>query len=124
MAATLTLVKGPFVQAGRGTGFQFSILLDSSQAVGGEPIDVTSYLGYVYEASYGGVDAAADATFKLDVSTAGRATATTSTNVLIQAHHSSGADAAMNPADSEDLSSIGAMIITLWGKKALVSSWA
>jgi len=124
MAATLTLVKGPFYQPGRGTGYTFSVLLDSSHAAGGEPIDLTPYLGYLYEANIGGVDAIADATFKFDVVGPGRAVALTTTNVVVTAHHSSGADAAMNPADAEDLSSVGALIFTAWGKKALVSSWS
>jgi hypothetical protein len=124
MSATLTKVSGPFYQQGRGTGYTFSIALDNSHAAGGEPIDITSYLGYLYEAQIGGVDAIADAVMKYDCCGPGRAVAVTDANVLITAHHSSGADAAMNPADAEDLSAVGALIVTCWGLKAAVTSWA
>lgn len=124
MSATVTKIAGPTKIKGRGTQYSFSILLDTAYATGGEPIDLTSYLSYLYGASVDGVDAIADATFKFDVVGPGRAVAVTSTNVLITAHHSAGADAAMNPADGENLASVGALIITAWGKDALVTSWA
>jgi hypothetical protein len=124
MAATVTLLRAPYVIPGRGVGIKISVLLDSSHAVGGEVVDLTAYLNRLESADYGGVDAIADATMVYAMVGPGATTALTSTNVVITAHHSSGADAAMNPADTEDLSSVGALIFTIEGKAAIVSSWA
>ena len=124
MAATITKISGPTIQPGKGVVYGFSVLLDTSYATGGEPIDLTSYLGYLYGGTVQGCDAIADATRRFDVVGPGRAVALTSTNVVITAHHSSGADAVDNPSDAEDLSSVGALIIEVWGKGAIPSSWA
>ena len=124
MAATATKISGPVVVPGKGVEYSFSILLDTAYATGGEPIDLTDYFGYLYGGTVDGMDAIADATRRFDVVGPGRAVAVSSTNVLIVAHHSAGADAVDNPADAEDLSGVGALIITCWGKPAAVSSWA
>jgi hypothetical protein len=124
MAATVTKISGPIVQPGKGVVYGFSIAFDTSFATGGEPIDLTSYLGYLYGGEVQGMDAIADATRRFDVVGPGRATALTSTNVVITAHHSSGSDAVDNPSDGEDLSGVGALIIEVWGKGAIPSSWA
>ncbi len=124
MAITVTKVSGPYYQAGRGTGYTLSVLLDSSFTAGGEVLDIRTYLGYLYEGSAQGTDAIADNTWRFDITGPGRAVATGASNVLITAHHGSGADAVDNPADAEDLSTVGALIIQIWGKKALTSSWS
>jgi len=124
MAATITKIAGPTVVPGKGIEYSFSVLLDTAFATGGEPINLTSYLKYFYGGTADGVDAIADATWTYQLVGAGRTTAVTSTNVVIVAHHGSGADAVNNPADAEDLSGVGALIITVWGKGAITSSWA
>ena len=124
MSATITKIGGPRKIAGKGTEYDLSVLLDTSYATGGEPIDLTTYLSYFWGATINGVDAIADATFRFDVVGPGRAAAVTSTNVLVTCHHSAGADSADNPADAEDLSGVGALIITVWGKDAIPASWA
>jgi hypothetical protein len=124
MAATLTKIAGPTVVPGKGIEYSFSVALDTVFATGGEPIDLTSYLGYLYGGTIDGVDAIADAVWTYQVVGPGRAVATTSTNVVITAHHGAGADAVNNPADGEDLSGVGALIITVWGKGAITSSWS
>jgi len=126
MSATITKLAGPFRRGGGpgGTGYMISVALDASHAAGGEELDITSYLGYFYGAEYQGSDAAADETLKYTINGPGVTTATTSSNVLLQAVHSKGADAEMEPADTEDLSAHGALIFTIWGTNAIVSSWA
>lgn len=123
MSVTITKVSGPSISP-KGFEFVFSLLLDSSHAAGGEELDLTSYLSTLVGAHIGGVDAIADAVWTYEVAGPGRTTALTSSNVLLTAHHGSGADAVNNPADAEDLSGVGALIITVWGKAAAVSSWA
>lgn len=125
MAAIVTKLAGPFYRQGPGgVGYTISVALDASHAAGGEPIDLTSYLSYFYGASYKGSDAAADEAMMHTINGPGKDVAVSSTNVLVQVHHSSGADAAMNAADAEDLSSHGALIFDIWGKKNIVTSWA
>lgn len=124
MSATATKISGPVVVPGKGVVYGFSILMDTAYATGGEPIDLTDYLGYLYGGTVQGMDAIADATFRYDVVGLGRAVAVTSSNVLITCHHSAGADTTDNPADAEDLSGVGALIIEVWGKPAEISSWA
>lgn len=124
MGVTITKIGGPTKTAAKGTEYSFSVLMDTAYATGGEPIDLTSYLSYFYGGTVDGMDAIADATFRFDVVGPGRAVAVTSTNVLITAHHSAGADSADNPADAEDLSGVGALIISVWGKDAVPTSWA
>lgn len=124
MAATLTKISGPTVEPGKGVKYGFSVALDTAYATGGEPIDLTDYLSYLYGGTVQGCDAIADATMRYDIVGPGRAVALTSTNALITCHHSAGADSADNPADGEDLSGVGALIIEVWGKDATVTSWA
>lgn len=123
MAATVTKIAGPTPVPGKGVEYSFSILMDSSYAVGGEPIDLTAYLSYMYGCTIDGTDAIADLVRNFEMAGPGRAVALTASNVLVTAHHGSGADAVNNPSDAEDLSGVGALIITAWGKDALVSSW-
>lgn len=130
MAATLTKVKGPYKQAGRGVGYTFSVLLDTSFASNGEPIDLTPYLSYLYEGSCKGVDAVADAAYLYTVVGPGRAVAVTNSNVVIEVHRTPAIPAASQAAQafaeatSVDLSSVGALIVEVWGKDAKVTSWA
>lgn len=123
MAATATKIAGPSVQSAMGTTVTFSILLDSSYATGGEPIDLTSYFGYIHSATIGSTDAAADQVYKFGVVIPAADVAVSATNVLITAHHSSGADAVMNPADAEDLSTVGELTLTVLGKSYVDTTW-
>lgn len=126
MAAVVTKLAGPYRRGGGpgGTGYLISVALDSSFAAGGEAIDITDYLGYFFGGSYMGSDAAADEDMSHALSGPGRATATTSSNVLVHVYHSAGADGPHFEATGEDLSSHGALIFEIWGTNALVSSWA
>ncbi len=124
MAVTITKVNGPFYQQGRGTGYELSLLLDTVFATGGENVDLTPYLSTLTSGDVASVDAIADATWRFDVVGPGTTTTLTSTNVKLVAHHGVGTDNPDTPADAEDTSSVGALIIVVWGKKALVTSWA
>jgi hypothetical protein len=125
MTVTMTLISGPTVIPGKGVEYTWSCLLDDSFAAGGEPLaDVYNKLGYVYGGRVEGADAIADCTWRYDVVGPGRAVAASAANILLVAHHSSGADAVDNPADAENLSTVGALIVTVWGKDAIQSSWS
>lgn len=124
MAVTITKVSGPEVESGIGVKYVFSLLLDNSFAAGGEPLDLTSYLSTLTSVSVDGNNAVADAVWTYDCTGPGVGVAISSSNVLLTAHHGSGADAVNNAADAEDLSTVGALIITCIGKAAIVSSWA
>lgn len=125
MTVTMTLIAGPNVIPGKGVEYTWSCLLDNSFAAGGEPLaDVYNKLSYVYGGRVEGADAIADVTRRFDVVGPGRAVAASASNILLTAHHSAGADAVDEPADAEDLSAVGALIVTVWGKDAIQSSWA
>ena len=126
MAVTITKLGGPFTRPGDagGTGYRISVAYDASHAAGGEPVDLRTYFKYFYGGSYEGSDTAADETMTHTMTGPGVTTAVDATNVLFQVHHSSGADAAMNAADAENLSTHGACIFTIWGKRAEITSWA
>ena len=130
MAVTVTKVSGPYYVQGKGTGYTLSLALDTSFAASGEPIDISSYLGYLYNADVQGVDAIADATYLFTVVGPGRAVAVTSSNVLLEAVQSpaktgaSEAAEAFASADTADLSDVGALLVEIWGKKAIPSSWS
>jgi hypothetical protein len=132
MAATLTKIGGPFIRPGDpyGVGYKFSVLLDTSFASGGEPIDLTSYLGYLAEGTVGGVDAVADAAYLYHIVGPGRAVALTSTNVLIEVLQSPSKTGATEAAEAfaeataVDLHTVGALVITVWGKAAIQTSWS
>lgn len=124
MTVTITKVNGPFYQQGRGTGYELSLLLDTVFATGGENVDLTPYLSTLTSGDAVGVDAIADATWRFDVVGPGTTTTLTATNVKLVAHHGSGSDGVDNPADAEDTSGVAALVLLVWGKKALVTSWA
>lgn len=130
MSVTLTKIAGPTAVPGKGVEYSFSALMDTSYASGGEPIDLTDYLSYFYGGTVDGVDAIADSVYLYSLVGPGRAVAVTSSNVLISAKqspaHTAATTAALALADaaSVDLSGVGALIITVWGKDALVTSWA
>lgn len=130
MSATITKIAGPSKVPGKGVEYSFSVLLDTVHASGGEAIDLTSYLGYLYGGTVDGVDAIADTGYRFSVVGPGRATALTSSNVLISAKQSPAhtaattAATALTEAASVDLSGVGALIITVWGKAAITTSWA
>jgi hypothetical protein len=117
MATTWTKLKGPVIVPGKGAEITFSVALDSAFATGGEVFAaVTSYFSHVGGGVVEGCDAAADATWRYGVVCAGIATAATTSNVLLVAHHGAGSDTVDNPADAEDLHTVGALIVTLWGR--------
>jgi len=125
MTVTMTLIAGPTVVPGKGVEYTWSCLLDTAFATGGEPLaDAYNKLSYVYGGRVEGADAIADMTWRFDVVGPGRAVAASASNILLVSHHSAGADAVDNPSDGEDTSSVGALIVTLWGKDAIQSSWA
>ena len=124
MTITVTKIAGPWVEPGKGVGIEISILCDTVHATGGENVDLTSYLSYLYGASPQGHNAIADATRRFELVGPGYDTALTSTNVKLVVHHSSGADAVDNPADGEDLSTVGEIKFSCWGKAAIQTSWA
>lgn len=125
MTVTMTLIAGPTVIPGKGVEYSWSCLLDTVFATGGEPLaDVYNKLKYVYGGKVEGADAIADLTRRFDVVGPGRAVAASASNVLLTSHHSGGADDVDNPSDGEDTSTVGALIVTVWGKDAITSSWA
>lgn len=125
MTVTMTLIAGPTVIPGKGVEYSWSCLLDTAFATGGEPLaSVYSKLKYVYGGKVEGADAIADLTRRFDVVGPGRAVAASASNILLVSHHSAGADSADNPSDGEDTSAVGALIVTVWGKDAIQSSWA
>jgi len=130
MAATVTKIAGPSVIPGKGIEYSFSVLLDTLHSGSGEAIDLTDYFSYLYGGEVGGVDAIADSGYVFSVIGPGRAVAVTSSNVLISAKQSPAhtaattAATALTEAASVDLSGVGALIITCWGKGAIQSSWA
>jgi len=123
MAAVVTKVAGPNVKSGIGSEIIFSVALDSSYATGGEPIDLTDWFGYIHAATVGGSSVYADQGYKFSVQIPAAGTEITSSNVLITAHHSSGADAVMNPADAEDLSTVVELALTVVGKEVVSTTW-
>ena len=124
MAITMTKLSGPIKQSGKGVEYTFSIALDTVFPTGGEILDLTDYLSYMTGGYAAGADAIADVTRTFDVVGPGKDVAVSATNVVLTAHHGSGSDAVNNPSDAEDLAAIGALIVTVWGKDAIVSSWA
>ena len=126
MAGTVTLVSGPTIEEGGGGGVScvFSVAMITSTTSNGEPIDLTDYFSYAYGGAILGVDAHADATWEYKIVTGGRAVAISSTNVLVYCSHGAGTDNPNLHADAEDLSSVGALMIKVYGKALIPTSWA
>ncbi len=124
MAATLTKVAGPHIKSGIGVEYVFSLLLDTSHAAGGEPIDLTDYLSTLTEGNCSSVDSAADALYTYTVAGPGVGTTLTSSNVLIVAAQSDTLEGALDEANAIDLSGVGELMLTVVGKGAIQASWA
>jgi len=130
MAATATKIAGPTVVPGKGVEYSFSVLMDTVYATGGEAIDLTDYFKYVYGGTVDGVDAVADFGYRYGVVGPGRTTEVTSSNVKISAFQSPAHNAAttsataLTDATGADLSGVGALIVTIWGKAKIPTSWA
>jgi hypothetical protein len=124
MSATVTKVKQSHPIGGLGVKTIFTVLLDTSFAAGGEPIDITSYYKYVYGGAILGVQANADAAYKFGIVYPGATTAVTSSNVLISAYQSNTGLAALDEANTVDLSGVGELTIEITGAPAIQTSWA
>ncbi|MCP4604497.1 MAG: hypothetical protein GY847_28910 [Proteobacteria bacterium] len=123
MTVVLTKTGGPSYSA-LGTTYRFTAALDTSHAAGGEPIDLTDYLSTLENASCTLVDAAADALYVFEITGPGSGVALTSSNVLIVAAQSDTLEGALDEANTIDLTSVGALVIEVTGKKAIPTSWA
>ena len=123
MSVTATKVAGPAVKSGLGVEYVFSLLLDSAHASGGEVIDLTSYFGYLYTATIGTTDAAADQVYKFGIVIPSAGTAVSSSNVLVTAHYSNADEGAMVEVTG-DLSAVGELTLTAVGKPAVSTTWA
>jgi hypothetical protein len=123
MAITVTKLSGPAViPGGTGVRYDFSLLLDSAHASGGEAIDLTSYFSYIHSATINSVDAAADQVYKFGVVIPSAGTAVAADNVLITAHYSNADEGAMVEVTG-DLSTVGELTITVVGKAYVDTSW-
>ena len=125
MAVTITKVTGPTYLQGDGVKFTFNIALDSSFASGGEPLNLTSYLGYLTYAFPANVEAIADAVYLPMIVGPGPTVALSSTNVLLQMLRTAAIPAASQSAQpfaeatSVDLHTIGELKIVCIGKEAI-----
>lgn len=123
MAVTVTKLSGPTVKdGGVGVEYNFSLLLDSAHASGGEEIDLTSYFSYIHTAVIGSTDAAADQVYKFGVVIPSAGTAVASDNVLITAHYSNADEGAMVEVTG-DLSTVGELTLSVTGKAAVSTDW-
>lgn len=120
MGLTVTTVKkvaavGPGLLRG-----VYSVLWDNSYATGGEYLDMTTDFDYVYGCSIISNDTLADNGYKFGCIVPAPTVACTSTNVLLDCHweknpaDGGGADIPF-PEFSGNLSSVGQMMIIVWG---------
>ena len=111
MAITVVKDQGPVCMIGVKMA-TYNLALDNSWLAAGEAIDLTGEFTYVLNATIGAVDAIADAAVKFELIFDSDAVITSS-NVLVGAYVTS-TDTAV--ADAVDLSSIGELRLTVWGK--------
>lgn len=119
MAATATKIAGPgFPYPGVKVAV-YTVLFDNSYPTGGEAIDLTADFDYIYGVAFSGNDTAADNGWRIAALLPGTSTALTSSNLLLTAHWvdttTDGAALAEVTA-ATDLSTIGALVITVTGK--------
>lgn len=88
MAATLVLTEGPTC-IGEGLKIAtYDIVLDTTQATGGEALDFTNEFSNVAAVWSGGNDTAADNAYKYSFIAPDYTTAATSSNITVQMHWS------------------------------------
>ena len=100
----------------------YKVLMDSSFLATGEVVDLTDDFSEIYDGSVGAVDAIADAAYIYRLVVPSHGTAIASTTVKLSAHYSpskTGATEAAEAfavADGVDLSTVGELRFTVWGK--------
>jgi len=119
MAATLfaaTTLKEPTVTAQEEKSAIYSLQLPSSWLAAGEPWDLSDDFKYVYGMTVLGNEDVADNAWKYGMQCDPTAAAS-STNTLVTAHYSKGAAGAMTVVpNADDLSTVSAMIVKVYGK--------
>ena len=124
MAATATKVGDMGYMAGVGAFQQYTILLDTSFAAGGEAIDLTADFSQFSFAVCGANNADADNRYLFKSVHPGLGTAATSSNFLISASQSNSSEAPLDEANTVDLSSVGELNLLVIGLPAVQTSWA
>lgn len=119
--ATPTAIVKPAAPAAGSQTYMgvFSIAFDETDATGITTVDLTSYFKYVDAVIVCDNDTLADNGYKVQGICPARTVAITATNVQLSVHQSAGSAAAMAAVASTDLSSIGALKILVYGRKAV-----
>jgi hypothetical protein len=119
MAATLTTIVKPNNIAPKLKVAVYQIALDSSYPAGGEAIDLSGDFDYIYAATVGGNDTAADNNYLYQALLPAPATAVTSSNVLIQAiwdpADAGAAEDFVEVTATTDLSAVGQLSLVVFG---------
>ncbi len=98
MTCTATLVDGPGVVGGLGLIATYSVLMDTSSLVTGEPVDLTGEFSAVSWCGEGGSDAVADNAYTYSTVLPAVGTDITSSTVLISVYMSAAETAATHAA--------------------------
>jgi len=116
MAATLTKTAGPS-NVGEGLKIAtYAVAFDTAQASGGEVVNLTGEFDYIYFASCGANDTAADNGYIARVVCPSATTAITSSNVLIQLLWNGGDSGEVMLEFTGNASAIGGMQLVVIGK--------
>lgn len=119
MAATVSTIVKPNNIAPKLKVAVYQVALDNSYPTGGEAVDLTADFDFIYSATPGGNDTAADNNYLYQCLIPAPGTAVTSTNVLIQAiwdpADAGAAEDFVEVTNTTDLSAVGQLTLVVIG---------
>ena len=122
-AATPTKTAGPHIKSGIGAEYEFTLLLDTTDASGLMTVDLTDYFDYIRSVQISGSLAATG--YVVEVQKPAVTTALSATNLKLGFYEAGADGAALDPVASTDLSAvITGLTIKANGKPAIQSSWS